>query len=57
MTSATGDVAAALRSRAAALAVGPFALHQDAADRQHYELPTSVFSRFLGPQLKYSCCL
>ena len=54
---AAGDEAAALRSYAAALAVGPFAIHQDAANRQHYELPTAFFREFLGPRLKYSCCL
>jgi cyclopropane-fatty-acyl-phospholipid synthase len=32
-------------------------VHQDAANRQHYELPTAFFGEFLGPRLKYSCCL
>ena len=54
---AGGDDAAALRSYAAALAAGPFAIHQDAANRQHYELPTAFFREFLGPRLKYSGCL
>ena len=53
----SADDAAALRSYAAALAAGPFAIHQDAANRQHYELPTTFFQEFLGPRLKYSCCL
>jgi cyclopropane-fatty-acyl-phospholipid synthase len=52
-----GQDAAALRSYAAALAAGPLAIHQDAANRQHYELPTAFFREFLGPRLKYSCCL
>jgi cyclopropane-fatty-acyl-phospholipid synthase len=54
---AAGDDAAAARSYAAGLAAGPFAIHQAAANRQHYELPTAFFREFLGPRLKYSCCL
>jgi len=54
---AGGDAAAALRSYAAALAAGPLVIHQEAANRQHYELPTAFFTQFLGPRLKYSCCL
>jgi len=56
-TEADGDAAAALRRYAAALAAGPLVIHQEAANRQHYELPTAFFSQFLGPRLKYSCCL
>jgi cyclopropane-fatty-acyl-phospholipid synthase len=51
---AAGDDAAALRSYAAELAAGPLAIHQDAANRQHYELPTAFFSEFLGLRRKYS---
>jgi len=51
-----GDDAAAVRSYAADLASGPFVIHQEAANRQHYELPTAFFGAFLGPRLKYSCC-
>ena len=54
---AGGDDAAALRPYAAALAAGPLVIHQEAANRQHYELPTAFFAQFLGPRLKYSCCL
>lgn len=54
---AGGDDAAALRRYAAALGAGPFVIHQEAANRQHYELPTAFFREFLGPRLKYSCCL
>ena len=54
---AGGDDAAALRSYAAELSAGPLAIHQQAANRQHYELPTAFFTEFLGPRLKYSCCL
>lgn len=35
----------------------PIALHTDAANRQHYELPPRFFQLMLGPRLKYSCCL
>ena len=34
----------------------PIAIHTDAANRQHYELPPEFFSRCLGPRLKYSGC-
>ena len=56
-SAAGGGDAAALRSYAAALAAGPLVIHQEAANQQHYELPTAFFSQFLGPRLKYSCCL
>lgn len=51
------DPAAALRRHAAKLAAGPFVIHQDDANRQHYELPTAFFREILGPRLKYSACL
>lgn len=35
----------------------PIAWHPDAANRQHYELPTSFFGLVLGPRRKYSSCL
>jgi cyclopropane-fatty-acyl-phospholipid synthase len=47
----------ALQRYADALGEGPLVVHQDAANRQHYELPTAFFRQFLGPRLKYSCCL
>jgi len=31
--------------------------HTDAANRQHYELPSRFFEIVLGPRLKYSSCL
>jgi len=34
----------------------PIAVDTDAANRQHYELPTEFFKLCLGPRLKYSCC-
>ncbi|MEJ5209793.1 cyclopropane-fatty-acyl-phospholipid synthase family protein [Denitratimonas sp. CY0512] len=41
----------------AALRDSPVAIHPDAANRQHYELPPAFFQQCLGPRLKYSCCL
>jgi cyclopropane-fatty-acyl-phospholipid synthase len=35
----------------------PVAEHADAANRQHYEVPSAFFEKVLGPRLKYSCCL
>jgi cyclopropane-fatty-acyl-phospholipid synthase len=53
------DPAAASRRNAALvdeLRRSPVAIHTDAANRQHYELPPGFFSRCLGPRLKYSGC-
>ncbi|HEY4144565.1 cyclopropane-fatty-acyl-phospholipid synthase family protein [Pinirhizobacter sp.] len=33
------------------------AIHTDAANRQHYELPPRFFELCLGPNLKYSSCI
>ncbi|MGB8634957.1 MAG: cyclopropane-fatty-acyl-phospholipid synthase family protein [Rhodanobacteraceae bacterium] len=35
----------------------PVAIHTDAANSQHYELPADFFRLCLGPRLKYSSCL
>src|SRR6185312_8583863 len=35
----------------------PIAMHADAANAQHYELPPAFFGHCLGPRRKYSCCL
>ncbi len=35
----------------------PIAEHTDAANAQHYEVPSEFFLEALGPHLKYSCCL
>ncbi|TVR14822.1 MAG: class I SAM-dependent methyltransferase [Planctomycetota bacterium] len=35
---------------------GPLAVHTDAANEQHYEVPARFFELALGPQLKYSSC-
>ncbi len=37
------------------LATSPVAIHQDAANAQHYEVPPRFFELVLGPRLKYSC--
>lgn len=42
--------------RIAALRASPIAIHAEAANTQHYELPTAFFALCLGPRLKYSCC-
>ncbi len=34
----------------------PLAIHQDLANKQHYEVPTSFLSLCLGPRMKYSSC-
>lgn len=34
----------------------PIAVHTDAANEQHYELPPRFYEVVLGPQHKYSCC-
>ncbi len=36
------------------LRLSPIAVHEDAANAQHYELPPSFFELFLGRHLKYS---
>src|SRR5690606_8358166 len=48
---------ARLMQNLAALRNSPVAIHTDAANRQHYELPPGFFEQCLGPRLKYSCCL
>ena len=39
-----------------ALRASPIAIHTDAANRQHYELPPAFFAHCLGTRLKYSAC-
>lgn len=34
----------------------PVAIHPDAANRQHYEVPAEFFRLCLGPRMKYSSC-
>jgi cyclopropane-fatty-acyl-phospholipid synthase len=39
------------------MARSPIAVHTDAANAQHYEVPAEFFALVLGPHRKYSCCL
>jgi cyclopropane-fatty-acyl-phospholipid synthase len=41
---------------ARAMAKRPIAVHADAANAQHYEIPAEFFAVFLGPRRKYSSC-
>jgi cyclopropane-fatty-acyl-phospholipid synthase len=43
-------------SFARTMAEQPIALHADAANAQHYEVPAAFFDQVLGPRRKYSCC-
>lgn len=45
------------QDRLAELRDSPLALHTDAANEQHYEVPAAFFRQVLGSHLKYSCCL
>jgi cyclopropane-fatty-acyl-phospholipid synthase len=42
--------------RIVGLSRSPVALHVDAANRQHYEVPAAFFQDCLGARLKYSSC-
>ncbi|MFZ5831037.1 MAG: SAM-dependent methyltransferase [Planctomycetota bacterium] len=46
----------AMRRFLAELRRSPVAIDTEAANVQHYEVPTEFFLRVLGPRLKYSCC-
>ncbi len=37
------------------ISTSPIALSVDAANEQHYEVPSLFFTRCLGPRMKYSC--
>ena len=39
------------------MALRPIAEHTQAANDQHYELPSAFFEHVLGPRMKYSSCL
>ncbi len=56
----TGDgleaQAARFQARIQALRASPVAIHTDAANAQHYELPPAFFQHCLGARLKYSGC-
>lgn len=45
---------AALMSHIAGLKQSPVAIHTDAANEQHYEVPAGFYLKCLGPRLKYS---
>lgn len=45
-----------LAARLAQLRQSPIAIHPEAANTQHYELPADFFALCLGPRLKYSGC-
>lgn len=54
----SGDVEARSRRKRALLASleqAPVAVGTAEANEQHYEVPTELFERMLGPHLKYSC--
>ncbi len=51
-----GDVEARQRALLDELRQSPLAIHTDAANEQHYELPPDFFRLCLGPRLKYSSC-
>lgn len=34
----------------------PIAIHTDAANQQHYDVPAAFYDLVLGPRRKYSCC-
>jgi len=56
----TGGASAAwerFQQRIAELRASPLAIHTDAANEQHYELPPRFFELCLGNRLKYSSCL
>ena len=40
-----------------ALRDSPIAIATEAANSQHYEVPSAFFETHLGPHMKYSCCL
>ncbi|MBD8637232.1 class I SAM-dependent methyltransferase [Stenotrophomonas sp. CFBP 13725] len=52
----TDAQSARFSERIAELAGSPLALHVDAANRQHYEVPAAFFEACLGKRLKYSSC-
>lgn len=46
-----------LMSMVRRLCDSPIAIHTDAANEQHYEVPAAFYLKALGPHLKYSSCL
>jgi cyclopropane-fatty-acyl-phospholipid synthase len=56
MADGLGAQAARFAQRIAMLRHSPMAIHTDAANAQHYELPPAFFEQCLGKRLKYSGC-
>jgi cyclopropane-fatty-acyl-phospholipid synthase len=54
--SEAGEPGEPLRRFVEELRSSPIAIATDAANVQHYEVPSEFFQRVLGPRLKYSCC-
>ncbi len=48
---------AVTRNFTQAMQARPIAVHTEAANAQHYEVPADFFGLVLGPRRKYSCCL
>ena len=53
----SGDTGARYRALVDELRLSPVAVHTDAANEQHYEVPAEFFRLHLGPRLKYSSAL
>ncbi len=53
----SAGTAASNRDFTAGMAAYPIAVHTEAANAQHYEVPAEFFALVLGPRRKYSCCL
>jgi len=51
------DADAAVDAFAERLRTAPVAVDTEAANAQHYEVPSAFFEAILGPRLKYSSCL
>jgi cyclopropane-fatty-acyl-phospholipid synthase len=39
------------------MSTAPIATHTELANQQHYEVPTELFRKVLGPAMKYSACV
>src|ERR1700709_919808 len=50
------EVSRRVQQRIDELRTAPVAIHTDAANAQHYELPPRFFELCLGKRLKYSSC-
>ncbi len=52
----TQDPSATQAAFVESMRAGPIALVPEAANQQHYEVPSEYFAQVLGPRRKYSCC-